>query len=240
MVRQIRIIDVLNLLIILLIVGYVAYAKFFPFNVIDVTNLTSEGKIPMVEKRVEVGHYAKYDIETQRHTSDTITVIRNIINGQTIPLSASLSNRPAGPGDFVVEVLLPVNLNPGIYSFRICYEAEFALDRTVTECFQTEDFEVYLPEGADPDDDGIVVPQDGTGTNMAPSIQGSPSSTLDNNENGSTPTNLRESPETQQRAENPPAQGGNDGPAIRDEESFLCRTTGLEVKNPLQLPVTIC
>ena len=241
MVRQIRLIDIINLMVILLIVGYVAYAKFFPFNVIDVTNLTDKGKIPMLTERVQAGQYAKYDIKTQRHTDDTITVIRNIVNGQTIPLSASLSNRPAGPGAFVVEVLLPPNLNPGKYHFRICYQAEFALDRTVTECFETESFEVYLPEGVNPDEDGLKIPQDGgtlPGSSSEstspglPSVQGSPGAVnLDNNENGGNRTNLVETNETQQQVE----QG-----STADNDSALCRATGLDLQANLLLPIRIC
>lgn len=243
-VRQIRFIDIINLLVILLIVGYVAYAKFFPFNVIDVTNLNAHGKIPMVTERVQAGTYAKYDIKTMRHTGDTITVIRNIVNGQTIPLSASLSNRPAGPGAFVVEVLLPPNLNPGKYHFRICYQAEFALDRTVTECFETEDFTVFLPEGVSPDEDGLKIPQDGgtlpgssqeSTTPGLPAVRNSPGAVnLDNNESGGNRTNLVETNETQTAAEN-----GSNG-STSDNESALCKATGLELQANLLLPIRIC
>jgi hypothetical protein len=232
--NRIRLIDVLNLVLIASIVAYVGYAKLYPFNVIDVTNLTSEGKIPMVNDRVQAGTYAKYDIKTERHTSDTITVIRNIVNGQTIPLSASLSNRPAGPGEFIVEVLLPPNLNPGKYHFRICYEAEFALDRKVTECWETEDFEVFLPEGVDPDDDGLVIPQD---DNQLP-IRSTPQ---DPESDTQTRVNLvepnSENPDNQQAT----SRGNEEGNDIRDEESpFLCTALGIRIQEPLSLPVNIC
>lgn len=237
--RSLRFVDVLDISLILLIVLYVAYAKLFPFNVIDVTNLNSEGKIPMVEKTVQAGTYAKYDIKIQRHTGDTITVIRNIVNGQTIPLGASLSNRPAGPGAFVVEVLLPPNLNPGKYHFRVCYQAEFALDRTVTECFDTEDFEVFLPPGVDPDSDGITIPQDAEGT--AP-VRGVPGQlNFDQNENGNTRTNIVETPETQHQLE----QQKNDtttnpGGVVSEENSGLCSLTGISIRDPIGLPLKIC
>lgn len=223
--RSLRFVDVLNIGLILIIVLYVLYAKLFPFNVIDVTNLTSAGKIPMVTKQVTAGTYAKYDIKTMRHTGDTITVIRNIVNGQTIPLSASLSNRPAGPGAFVVEVLLPPNLNPGKYHFRVCYEAEFALDRKIAECFETEDFTVVLPEGVSPDSDGLKIPQDGSTlqNSQLPAVQGSPGAiNLDNNENGNTRTNMIETTETQ------------------TAENIICRLTGASVVNPLFLPIRVC
>lgn len=236
--RSLRFVDVLDISLILLIVLYVAYAKLFPFNVIDVTNLTSEGKVPMVTKEVQAGQYAKYDIKTMRHTGDTITMIRNIVNGQTIPLSASLSNRPAGPGAFVVEVLLPPNLNPGKYHFRVCYEAEFALDRKVTECFETEDFNVTLPPGVTPDSDGLTIPQDG-GTlqgSQLPAVKNSPGAiNLDNNENGSTRTNLVETQETQQAAES-----GNGNVEADDPQGVVCTLTGLRLDRPLFLPIRIC
>lgn len=234
--RQIRIIDILNLALIAAIVGFVGYAKLYPFNVIDVTNLNANGKIPMVTDRVQAGTYAKYDIKTMRHTSDTVTVIRNIVNGQTIPLGASLSNRPAGPGSFVVEVMLPVNLNPGKYHFRICYQADFALDRTVTECFETEDFTVYLPDGVDPDSDGITIPQDGESN--AP-VRGVPGQlNFDQTENGNTRTNLVETPETQHQAEQKP-NTTNPGGVVSQENSF-CRLTGISIREPLTLPLNIC
>lgn len=235
--RKYRLIDVLNFLLILVIVGYVGYAKFYPFNVIDVTNLTSEGKIPMVNDRVQAGTYAKYDIKTIRHTDDTITVIRNIVNGQTIPLGASLSNRPAGPGAFVVEVMLPPNLNPGKYHFRVCYQADFALDRTVTECFETESFEVYLPEGVDPDSDGLTIPQDGESN--AP-VRGVPGQlNFDQSENGNTRTNLVETPEQQHQAENQSSTATNSGGVVTPENT-LCRLTGISIKDPVGLPLNIC
>lgn len=239
-VRQIRIIDIINLLVILLIVGYVGYAKLFPFNVIDVTNLNKDGHIPMLTDRVQAGTYAKYDIKTQRHTGDTITVIRNIVNGQTIPLGASLSNRPAGPGEFVVEVLIPENLNPGKYSFRICYQAEFELDRTVTECFETEKFEVFLPPGVDPDSDGITVPQDPE--RDAP-VRGVPGQlNFDQTENGNTRTNLVETPESQRRHEQSSTDTDNTTTpgGVITEENGLCMLTGLSLQQPLGLPLKIC
>lgn len=235
--RRLRLIDVLNFLLIAGIVGYVGYAKLYPFNVIDVTNLTSQGKIPMVNDKVQAGTYAKYDIKTYRHTGDTITVIRNIVNGQTIPLGASLSNRPAGPGAFVVEVLLPANLNPGKYHFRVCYQAEFDLDRTVTECFDTEDFEVFLPPGVSPDSDGLTIPQDGE--RNAP-VKGVPGQlNFDQTENGNTRTNLVETPETQKQAENPTNTTTNPGGVVTPENR-LCNITGVSVQNPLGLPLNIC
>lgn len=240
-IRKLRWIDILNLLLIVLIVGYVAYAKLFPFNVIDVTNL-QEGKIPMLTERVQAGTYAKYKIETQRHTDETITVIRSIVNGQTIPLSASLSNRPAGPGGFVVEILIPANLNPGKYHFRVCYELEKELDRKVTDCFETQDFEVYLPEGVDPDDDGITIPQD---QNQIP-IQSSPT---DEESDPQSRVNLVEphsmNPDNKTSGNTAPSGGGSSssgGDASgRDEESdIICSLTGITVQDPLSLPIRIC
>lgn len=236
--KQFRVIDILNFLLILTIVGYVGYAKLYPFNVIDVTNLNSHGKIPMVNDRVQAGTYAKYDIRTMRYTGDTITVIRNIVNGQTIPLGASLSNRPAGPGAFVVEVMLPVNLNPGKYHFRVCYQAEFALDRTVTECFETETFEVYLPPGVNPDSDGLTIPQDGESNAPVKGVPGQLN--FDQTENGNTRTNLVETPETQHQAEQQSTNTTTNPGGVVTPENSICRLTGIAIQEPLGLPLNIC
>lgn len=158
LVKQVRLIDILNLTAIISIAAYILWALFFPFNVIDVKNLNADGKIPMTSERYQAGQYAKYIVKAERHSDRTITVIRSIVNGQSIPLSANLSNREAGISEFIVEILLPANLDPGMYNFRICYQADFPLDRTVAECFNTEKFEVFLPEGVDPDSDGISIP----------------------------------------------------------------------------------
>lgn len=233
-IRQLRWIDILNLALIVLIVGYVAYARLYPFKILEVTNLR-DGKIPMLTERVEAGRYAKYEISSIRYTDETITVIRNIVNGQTIPLSASLSNRPAGPGTFVVEILIPANVNPGKYHFRVCYEVDKALDRKITECYNTEDFEVYLPKGVDPDDDGIRIPQD---QNQLP-VKSTPTdeeSTPQSKVNLVEPDHSNPDKQTAQK----PADSGGQSDTQDEESSFFCTTLGVKVENPLQLPVNVC
>lgn len=247
LVKQIRLIDILNLTAIVSIAGYIMWALFFPFNVIDIKNLNADGKIPMTAKKYQAGQYAKYKVKAERHSDRTITVIRSIVNGQSIPLSANLSNREAGLSEFIVELLLPANLNPGMYSFRICYQADFPLDRTVAECFETERFEVFLPEGVDPDADGLTVPAT---DNTLPSEQYTPDSPTDRdsesdgNQSGGSPTQSR----LNYVEENPPdhttgASSGGSSTSNPDagqplNESPLCGL--VEMETTLLIPIRIC